>query len=78
MSRTYRQVEKEEFEEFVRAYPNPLRWEVSETHAAPVGSYIDSARGKWPNNIIAKVKIVDGCSGEDLKQYFILENEVQP
>ncbi|MNN67777.1 hypothetical protein D3C81_1834330 [compost metagenome] len=80
MSRTYRQVEKEEFEAFVKSYPNELRWDVTGICEPPLGTYNDFTKGNWPESIVAKVKLMDGSSYYDFKtdEYFILETEVLP
>lgn len=55
----YRDVTKEEFDEFLSAYPRPLEKDVTGICEPPVLSYNDFAKGPWPDSIVAAVVLTE-------------------
>lgn len=56
MSATFKQVSKEEFDAFVKAYPKPLEWNVTKTCEPPLGNHNDFSDGKvWPDSMVTQV-----------------------
>lgn len=73
----FKEVKKEEFDNFVKNYPRPLDWNVTGICEPPLGSYNDLSLGKWPDTMVAKVKIMDGSEyyGFRTSEYFILDSD---
>ena len=51
----YRDVSKEEFDQFVLAYPNPLERDVTGICEHPVLTYNDFSLGPWSYSVVARV-----------------------
>lgn len=54
MKKNYKQVSKEEFEEFIKSYPKKLEIDVCGISEPPLISYNDFSLGKFPESIVAK------------------------
>lgn len=70
----FKQVSKQEFDEFVKNYPNKLDWDVTGIYDPPLGSHNDFSNGKvWPESMVTKVMLYDGSDYYDGKQseYYI-------
>lgn len=70
----FKEVTKEEFQEFVKKYPNKLDWNVTGICEPPLGSHNDFSDGKvWPESMVTKVFIMDGSAYYDGKfsEYYI-------
>ena len=70
----FKKVTKEEFDEFVKNYPNDLDWDVCGISEPPLGSYNDFSDGKtWPDSMVTKVLFYDGSDYHEgkTKEYYI-------
>ena len=78
MAKSFRQVQKEEFDTFVGAYPGQLVWDVTAICEPPLGTYNDFKLGVWPESVVAKVHLMDGSDYYYGKtsEYFIIRAEV--
>ncbi len=57
----FKQVSKEEFEEYIKQYPNPLEKNVCAIPEPPLLTYNDfKLAEKWPESVVARVKLYDG------------------
>ena len=57
----WRQVDRGEFESFVRTYPHPLEMDVCAIGEPPLKSYNDFGHGAvWPESMVAKEYLEDG------------------
>jgi len=68
------QVPKEDFQKFIKEYPNKLDYDVTGICDPPLGSYNDFTNGEvWPESMVAKIMLYDGSDYYDNKQpeYFI-------
>lgn len=83
--RTYKKVSKEEFDNFVKNYPNSkkLNWDVFRACEPPMGSFNDFSDGKvWPESMVAKVFMdwmgpdgeIDESGSRKFWTYWILED----
>lgn len=73
----YKQVTKDEFQEFVAGYPVKLEYDVTGISDPPYGTWNDFTGGKvWPESIVAKVALYDGGEyyGGKQPEYFIKTN----
>ena len=72
-------VSKEEFDKFVKSYPNKLEWDVTGICEPPYGSYNDFSEGKiWPDSVVASVIMNETMKGHpaykgELNEYKIKE-----
>lgn len=73
----FKEVTKEEFQDFVRNYPNKLEWNVSGACDPPLGSYNDFTLGNWSESVVAKVFLMDGSDyyGGRTNEYYIKVTE---
>ena len=74
----FREVSKEEFDEFVKNYPNKLEWNVTTICEPPLGNHNDFMDGKvWPESMVTKVKLYDGSEYHLRKKpmYYISEQK---
>jgi len=70
----FMQVSKEDFDKFIKEYPNKLDYDVTGICEPPLGSYNDVTTGKkWPECMVAKVMLYMGEDYFDNKpsEYFI-------
>lgn len=73
----FKEVTKEEFQEFVKSYPNKLDWNVSGACEPPLGGHNDFTDGKvWPESMVTKVFIMDGSDyyGGKFSEYYIKDS----
>ena len=79
MKKEFKQVSKEEFDAYAKAYPNPLDWNVAGMFEPPLGSFNDFTLGKWPETVVAYAHLMDGSAYYDGKtsEYFILAGETK-
>lgn len=76
-----KQVTKEEFEEFIKSYPRPLRIDVCGIYDPPLISYNDFAlANRWPYSIVAHTYVYDDDPDDhcyappEQREYNIVEN----
>jgi hypothetical protein len=55
MSDEFKQVSKEEFQEFLAKYPRKLEHDCSGIPEPPVDTYNDFSLGVWPESIVARI-----------------------
>lgn len=73
----FKLVTKEEFDEFVKNYPNKLEWNVTGICEPPMGNHNDFTNGKvWPQSMVTKVCLTRGEAHYDHEPntYYIKEN----
>jgi hypothetical protein len=63
----WRDVTIAELEAFLRAYPRPLEARPPLTRKANYREWVDPARGKWPENAVAKCWTRGGCRGYQVR-----------
>lgn len=73
----FKVVSKEEFQNFVKNYPNVLDWNVTGICEPPLGSHNDFTLGNWPESMVTKVILMDGSEyyGGKTNEYYIKESE---
>lgn len=74
MNDGFKQVTKEEFDKFIKNYPNKLVWDVAGYFEPPLGSYNDFSNNKvWPGSMVAQINMYDGSDyyKGKTKEYFI-------
>lgn len=59
----WRDVSVAELEAFVRDYPGPLEARPPLSRKANYREWLDPARGRWPENAVAKAWMRGGCRG---------------
>jgi len=78
----FKQVSKDDFYAFVKAWPNKLEWDVTGICEPPLGSYNDFSNGKvWPESIVARISMdwmgpngeIDREGNNRFWEYFILD-----
>ena len=84
MKKQFKQVEKEEFESFIKNYPNQLIHDCIGTSKPAVKAYCDFTTGKeWPDTMVAKIEMdyrgpdgeVVGGGSHRFWKYWILEED---
>ncbi|WGH28563.1 hypothetical protein 13VV501A_gene0067 [Vibrio phage 13VV501A] len=64
--RTRLEVTKEEFDDFIKNYPNDLITDVSHICEPPVKTYNDFSGGKkWPESVVASVSLTESYPKEE-------------
>lgn len=73
---TFKEVKKEEFDEFVKSYPRQLEWSVTTICEPPLGNHNDFSLGNWPESMVTKVQIMDGSEyyNFETSKYFIKDS----
>lgn len=66
----FKEVTKEEFDEFISGYPNPLDINVTWICEPPMKSYNDFNLGDWPFSMVAKVQLWE--TYQEPNKYWIL------
>jgi len=62
-------VNKDDFNTFVAAYPRPLHKNVSGISEPPTLTYNDFTRGNWPDSVVAQVMLFEEYPKEGALPY---------
>ena len=66
-----KEVTKEEFNNFIASYPNPLKYDVAMMYDPAIGSYNDFTDDQvWPDSIVGFIKI----ERDNSRTYFLYED----
>jgi hypothetical protein len=74
----WKSVTKEEFEAFIKAYPKPLKYDVTGICEPPLASYNDFSDGKvWPESMVAKISLEEASYMGKPNEYLIKIEEAK-